>query len=134
MCELLECIITAWPNHPGRPELVSHITHTNGFELNIRLHKPEYLGGLKEHEMEYDIYLGDYERKEPLFYKTVDSFTDNFTVELTSEVRINGVDFLSSLYYLTVQLIIRNGEIRGLASIPHGSPSLVIHTFCDLIG
>ena len=130
--ELLECINTGWPNHPGRLELVSYITRTNRFELTIRLHGPDYLGGLKEDELEYDVYLGDAGRRAgQKLYETIDGLTDTFIVVLTSKGHIYS---LSNEHHFAVQLVIKNESLHGIATQPSGSPILFINPLCDLIG
>ena len=134
MCELLEYINTGWPNHPGRPELLNSEAHTNGFDLTIRLHRPDYLGGLKVEELEYNVYFGDTRRECPQFIDTVDGLTDTFIVVLTSKLLIHGVGSLLSIYHLAIQLASKNETLHGIAALPSGSPILVIDPLCDLIG
>ena len=136
MNELLECFTTGWPNLPGRPELVSYIAHTNGFRLKVKLHNPDYLGGLDEDDILYDVYMNDAVgySDAPQYINTFNSSLDTVDIDLTSKVRIIGVQSLSNTYYLTVQLVIRDKDLAGIIALPTGSPMLVINVLCDLVG
>ena len=83
----------------------------------------------------YDVYMSDAGSSiVPRYINTYNSSLDTVGIDLTSKVRILGVDSLSNVYYLTVQLIIRDMDLVGIAASPTGSPLLVISVLCDLVG
>ena len=113
---------------------MSYITNTNGFTLNVKLHDPQYLGGLDKNGILYDLYVGDSgSANSPRYMQTVNS-SNNITVDLTSKILINGLYSIKNLFYLSVQLIIKDENLAGIASLPPGSPTLTIELMCDLFG
>ena len=127
--------MTGWPNRPGKLELISYTAHTSGFILKLKLHKPDYLGGLDGDDVLYDIYIGDAVSWPGLRYlNTYNSSIDTIDIDLSSKVLILGIDSLGNTYYLSTQLVIKNKGLIGTAIIPSGSPMLAINVLCDLIG
>ena len=141
VCELLECINTGWPNRPGRPELVSH---NNRFTIEVKLHQPEYLGGLTADDgLQYHVYLayagtsldsedtfGDRD-----FHERTDASSTStiITIDLT-EISIIGLNSLSNKYLITVIIVPTNRTLIRIAALPERSPPLQINTLCDLVG
>ena len=80
--------------------------------------------------------MGDSGGYSGLYYyiKTVHSSKDTVTIDLTSKVRINGLNSIQNVYYLIVQLVINNRSLGGIVSLPAGSPTLTINVMCDLVG
>jgi len=115
--------------------LISYNTYTNGFVLNVKIYNPDYLGGLNKDKILYDVYIDDSRSATdaPNYLETVNS-SDTATIKLTSKVRINGLTSLYNIFYVNVQLVVTDKSLVGVAALPTGSPTLSIHTFCDLIG
>ena len=133
----------AWPNYPGRPELLAHSNNSNEFKLVIKLHPPDYLGGITEELFQYDVYVADSANSDFEEQYSGRAFYPNLTVNinLNTNVHINGgVDSLLNTYRVTAQLEIWRVNqtiqdfFRHISALPRGSPSLVVRTFCELIG
>ena len=83
----------------------------------------------------YDIYISDAGSSVvPRYINTYNSSLDPIDIDLTSKVRILEVDSISNIYYLTTQLVIKDRDLIGTATLPTGSPLLVINVLCDLVG
>ena len=139
MCELLEYIIIGWPNHPGRPELLSSETRTDGFNMSLKLYPPDHLGGLDITKLEFDVFCTGAEfNDKPNFIETVRAKNPSSpiisTLLLTSKVRMLGLSSLRNTYFIHVQLSVTDVRMVGIAALPNGSPHLVILAICDLVG
>ena len=131
MTVLLECF-TGWPNHPGKPKLISYSSHSNGFTLEVKLYQPDYLGGLTaEDGLRYDIY-----RTSNIYREDVDASnaTTVISIELNSDVLITGPSSLWSVHSFNAQIKTSNLSLMGIAALPEGSPFLKVDVWCDLIG
>ena len=128
-----------WPNYPERPELLAHSSNSNGFQLTVKLYPPDYLGGITEEQWRYDVFLSGSVNNFSggILGSTVPS---NPTVNMTLGTNIlllGGVGSLLNTYYITTQLALKYDPTLSLVDIsalPTGSPSLVVRTFCELIG
>ena len=139
MCDLLEYVTTGWPNHPGRPELLSSETRTDGFNMSLILYPPDHLGGLDITVLEYDVFCSGAEfNDKPNFIETVRATNPSSpiisTLLLTSKVRMLGLGSLRNTYFIHVQLSISDVRMVGIAALPNGSPDLKILAVCDLVG
>ena len=135
MCDLLEYITTGWPNHPGRPELVSN----NRFAIEVKLYQPDYLGGLTADDgLQYHVYVayaGDTYMDEDLYTVIDASNTSTITnIDLTEDTLITGLNTLWNKYHIAVRIITKNRELIEVAALPKKSPPLHIDTLCDLVG
>ena len=137
-----------WPNHPGRPELFSHSSFSNGFRLVVKIHPPDYWGGLPDDRMSYDIYLADSDGPDgPIFDGIFHAFTlspnitVNLTISSTNLKLLGGITSPVNTYYVTTQLAYIkavtasiNAFWKDVLALPTGSPPLIIKTPCELIG
>ena len=128
-----------WPNHPGRPELLAHSSFSNGFSIVIKLHPPDYMGGITEEQWRYDVYLADSGLNfDGDFLDTAIPSNPIINITLEKNVQIFvGVGSLLNTYYVTTQLALQYNPTLSLADInalPTGSPFLLLRTFCELIG
>ena len=120
--------MTGWPNHPGKPELISYSSRSNGFTLELKLYQPDYLGGLTADDgLRYDIsgYREDVDASDA---------TSTVSIELNSDVLITGASSLWSVHSFNVQIKTNNRSLLGIAALPNGSPFLNVDIWCDLIG
>ena len=125
-------------NYPGRPELVDYQKHSDGFVLRIKLHHPDFMGGLETNLLEYDLYYANAGfRNDSTFSKTIPASNNSEIITeyfLTSKVRTYGISSLYNIYYISVQLSIRDKRLAGIAAVPHRSPKLMVDVLCDLVG
>ena len=141
MCELLEYINTGWPNRPGRPELVSH---NNRFTIEVKLHRPDYLGGLTVDDgLQYQVYVayagnsfdgGNTYANGNFYAKTDASNTSTITKIDLKHVHITGLNSLWNVYRITVDIVTTNRTLVRIAAFPEKSPPLQLNTLCDLVG
>ena len=130
---------TGWTNHPGRPKLLYSKAESDGFELLFELFHPNYLAGVDRNFLAYDIYFGraktlgsrDY-IKNIRATNTSDTIITNYS--LTSTVRITELEELAHYYFMSVQLVIVNKKLSGLAALPRSSPILQLNPYCDHVG
>ena len=141
LTELLWCF-TGWPNHPGRPELLHSNSTTDGFDLQVKLYHPHYLAGMDKNLLAYDIYFArtqtihnkDYKKTVSVSNASNTSGTIVTDYSLTSTIRITDMEDLDHVYILSVQLVILNESLSGVAALPRSSPKLELHAFCELVG
>ena len=120
-----------WPNHPGRPKLLSHNSFTNGFKLVVKLYSPDYLGGIVPDQLMCDVYIADSLNYSILAANVVTNAIVN--VELPSKVLLYGGAL--NTYFLYVQLKVgADLPLSTIFALPTGSPVLLIRIDCDLIG
>jgi len=107
--------------------------------LLVKLHPPDYLGGLTEEQWQYDIYLaGSVLGLDRAFQDTALPSNSNISITLDTNIQLlGGVGSLLNTYYVTTQLALKYDPTLSLFDInalPKGSPFLRVRTFCELSG
>ena len=130
-----------WPNYPGRLELLSHEGFSRNFNLSLKLHPSDYIAGLSEDDIFYNIYLTSTQTTEgSLVAHNVYSSNRTFTTKLESNNIFFGVNSIFNYFYLFAEMNVAlshdaNGHLQSeLLALPHGSPLLSIKHYCELVG
>ena len=130
-----------WPNHPGRLELLSHKGFSRNFSLSLKLHPSDYIAGLSEDDIFYNIYLTSTQIPEnSIVARNVYKSNCTFTAKLKSNNVFFGVNSIFNYFHLFAEMNVAlshdaNGHMQSkLLALPHGSPLLSIRHYCELIG
>jgi len=131
--------LIGWPNHPGRPELLAHSSFSNGYNLQVKLHPPDYMGGITEEQWQYDVYLaGSVLNFSGGIQDTAVPFNPTVNITLGTNLQLlGGVESLLNTYYVTTQLALKydsTSPLLDINALPIGSPFLLVRTFCEIIG
>jgi len=133
--------LIGWPNLPGRLELLSHKGFSRNFILSLKLHPSDYIAGLSEDDIFYNIYLTSTRIPEDsLVAHNVYSSNFTFIAKLESNNVFFGVNSVFNYFHLFAEMNVAlshdaNGHMQSkLLALPHGSPLLSIRHYCELIG
>jgi len=129
--------LIGWPNYPGRPELIAHSSFSDGFKLVIKLHSPDYLGGITPDQLMCDVYIANVLNHSSDVIQAKNVVTNTtVNIELHPKALINkGINSVLNMYYLYVQLTAGADPSQSTTfAPPRRSPVLELMTDCDLIG
>jgi len=131
--------LIGWPNHPGRLELLSHKGFSRNFSLSLKLHPSDYIAGLSEDDIFYNIFLL-FPEYSIIVARNVYISNCTFTAKLKSNNVFFGVNSIFNSFDLFAEMNVAlshdaNGYLQSkLLDLPHHSPLLSIRHYCELIG